>query len=184
LRKPRVQQLLAAIPGARLVEVGAGCLRNARHFLDAGFIVTAVDLPGMSERFANQYEAFVLAGGTVCLGPIPPGAEFDVAVCTFVIETVCQPVLRLALLRSIMSALRDDGFLILATRGPADVTTANAKGVACSDGFLTPNRTFVRSYDAEQLTRLLIAAGFDSVEILHKPDTVAPELLHAIAHKA
>jgi hypothetical protein len=111
-------------------------------------------------------------------------AHYDFAVCTFVIESVCRPLERVDLLVKARIALRRHGFLILSTRGPADVVTARAEGVRCSDGYITPNKSFARSFTRDQLTRLLRAAGFLNVEFLHKQTTKEPELLHAVAHRS
>jgi len=183
LQKPRVRQLLEKHANAKGIEVGAGCLRNSSYLLSKGFKITAVDLPGIKDRFPEQYERFLRRGGTVVLGKLPRNRHFDFGVCTFAIETVCEPTARLRLLKSVAASLGKEGFLILSTRGPADVVTAHARGVRCSDGFLTPHRTFVRSFNALQLTRLLRSAGFARIEFLHKPGIKAPELLHAIAFK-
>lgn len=181
-RKQRVQQLLTMRARGKSIEIGAGCLRNSLYLLRAGFKATAIDLPGIELRFPTQYRQFTEQGGKLLLGSLPKTC-FDFAVCTFVIETICQPVNRVRLLANIARILGKQGFLILSTRGPADVTTAHGRGIRCSDGFITPNRTFVRSFNASQLVRLLRSAGFSSIELLHKPGTKAPELLHAIAFK-
>lgn len=182
-RKSRVQELLNGRKNRTCLEIGAGCLRNSLFLLGEGFKLTAVDLPGIEKRFPEQYRRFNEEGGRVLLGKLPKDAQFGFAVCTFVIETICEPAKRLRLLRNIARCLCRDGFLILSTRGSADVVTAYADGIKCSDGFLTPQRTFVRSYDRPQLIRLLRSAGFSRIESLHKPGTKAPELLHVIAFK-
>jgi hypothetical protein len=183
LKKPRVQRLLRERSNGRAIEIGAGCLRNSLFLLRAGFKITAVDLPGMEDKFPEKYRRFRRQGGTVLLGRLPQKRRFEFGVCTFVIETICEPISRLRLLKEISAMLDEQGFLILSTRGPADVVTAGARGIKCSDGFLTPQRTFVRSFNAAQLTRLLRLAGFRSVELLHKSGTRAPELLHVVAFK-
>jgi Methyltransferase domain len=183
LLKVRVRDLLKTRANGRGVEIGAGCLRNSLYLLGEGFKVTAIDLPGIEERFPAQYRRFRNSGGSLLLGPLPKNLRFDFGVCTFVIETICEPTARLRLLKSLISNLSKRGFLILSTRGPADVVTAHAKGTKCSDGFLTPQRTFVRSYTRTQLDRLLRSVGFPRIEFLHKRGTKSPELLHAIAFK-
>src|SRR4030095_15972981 len=182
-KKSRVQELLTEKKNRTCLEIGAGCLRNSLFLLTEGFKITALDLPGIEKRFPKQYRRFNQRGGRVLLGKLPKTGRFAFAVCTFVIETICEPVERLGLLKNVANRLSDDGFLILSTRGSADVVTAYADGAKCSDGFLTPQRTFVRSYDRAQLIRLLRYAGFSRIEPLHKPGTKAPELLHVIAFK-
>jgi hypothetical protein len=183
LNKPRVRELLADRVRRKGIEIGAGCLRNSLFLQSQGFTITAVDLPGIEARFPKQYHRFRQRGGTVSLGKLPQNGHFDFAVCTFVIETICEPNVRLRVLRHVVNKLASDGFLIFSTRGPADVVTAHASGTKCSDGFVTPQRTFVRPYTRPQLIRLLRSAGFGEIEFLHKPAIKAPELLHGIAFK-
>lgn len=178
-----MQELLGMRPNGKGIEIGAGCLRNSLFLLSAGFKITAVDLPGIEARFPERYRRFNRRGGTVLLGRLPRNQRFDFGVCTFVIETICEPAARLRLLKNLAARLVSAGFLILSTRGPADVVTAHARGIKCSDGFLTPQRTFVRAYNVPQLIRLLHSAGFASIELLHKPGIKAPELLHVIVFK-
>jgi hypothetical protein len=111
------------------------------------------------------------------------GRTFDVCVCTFVVETICRPALRLALLRRIHALLNSRGCLIMSVRGRRDVLTAQRKGKRCSDGYITPLFTFVRSYSRAELDSLLRTAGFGSLAPLHKPTNFEPELLHVIARK-
>jgi hypothetical protein len=101
-----------------------------------------------------------------------------------VIETICKPSERLDLLSRARHALRGGGFLIISTRGPADVVTARAEGLRCSDGYITPNKSFARSFTRDQLRGLLIAAGFVDIEFLHKQSSRTPELLHAVAYRS
>lgn len=183
LSKPRIQALLEEQTKGKVIEIGAGCLRNSLFLLNEGFRTTAVDLPGMEDRFPKQYQKFRQRGGTVLLGKFPVKGQFDFGICTFVVETICEPVKRFRLLKNIARKLSRHGFLILSTRGPADVVTAHAKGIRCSDGFLTPQKTFVRAFNRAQLSRLLRSAGFARVEFLHKPGINSPELLHVIAFK-
>jgi hypothetical protein len=193
LRKSAVQQLLADNHGGRIVEIGAGCLRNALYLQHLGFRVTVVELPALRQRFYNYYRGFEAAGGGFVRWPEVRGAlagpptsswrgPFDLAIMTFVIETICRPRLRLALLRECRTHLRQGGSLIISVRGLADVGTARAKGARCSDGYLTPLKTFIRPYDRPQLEQLLRGAGFRTVQFLHAANTVAPELLHAVAN--
>jgi hypothetical protein len=53
LTKPRIRQLLAAYAGARVLELGAGCLRNALFLQRQGFRVSVVEVRGLEARFPN-----------------------------------------------------------------------------------------------------------------------------------
>jgi SAM-dependent methyltransferase len=178
-----VSRLLENSAGSRLLEVGAGCLRNARYLQKLGFLVTVFEVEGIVTRFATQYQQFMASGGKVVYS-LPVDSRYAIALATFVFETICRPTQRLALLKRIRQALTRDGVLIVSTRGPADIVTAQVSGVRCSDGFLTPNKTFSRAFTRAQLDRLLRSAGFSRIEFLHKPGTKAPEYLHAMAWRS
>jgi hypothetical protein len=85
------------------------------------------------------------------------------------------------LLRRVRSTLAPAGVLVLAARGVADVVTAHASGERCSDGYVTPQRTFIRAYTRDQLSQALRNAGFRSIVFLHADTTTAPEYLYAMA---
>ena len=55
LRKPLVKELLQDNKGRSVVELGAGCLRNALHLQELGFWVSVLEVGGMEERFPFQY---------------------------------------------------------------------------------------------------------------------------------
>ena len=180
LDRPRVRQILSERAGGHVLEIGAGCLRNALYLQSRGYSVSILEVRGIEERFPEQYRRFRQSGGQV-LFSLSTGVVYDIALATFVFETICRPQHRNALLRTIFGHLRPDSPLITSTRGPADLVTAHASGVPCSDGFLTPARTFSRSFTRAQFSRLLSRAGFCKVEFLHGSKTVAPEYLYAIA---
>ena len=191
-KRPVVKELFSSTPpGAAVLEVGAGYLRNALFLQQQGYRVTVVELAATRTRFIERYECFEKAGGRFVesaqarngrpMAFRPWGGPFAVAVVTFVIETICVPDARVALLRKCRGMLRPNGSLIIAVRGVADVVTANASGVSCSDGYVTPQKTFIRSYTAQQLTAVLKCAGFRSITLLHAKGTKAPEYLYALA---
>lgn len=177
-----VVELLERFKGRRVLEVGAGGLRNALYLQGKGYRVTVLEAKGISDRFPDKYERFLSAGGRLVYS-LPANAKFPIALATFVFETICRPEQRIALVSRIKECLLTNGALLISIRGPADLVTAHASGKPCSDGFVTPNRSFSRSFTRDQLARLLQSGGFSRVEFLHKPDTKAPEYLHAIAWK-
>jgi uncharacterized UPF0146 family protein len=199
LSKPEVLTRLYARSNPRVVEIGAGALRNALFLRQQGMDVTIVELTEVRDRFPEAYRRFDLAGGRMVLSSytqhvtypgvdrrvsylrLPRAIKFDIALATFVIETICDPPERVRLLNAVRQHLTARGALIISVRGTSDVVTAEASGRRCSDGYVTPNRTFIRPYSRLQLLRLLRRAGFTKVQFLHKHQTKAPELLHAIA---
>lgn len=180
LRKPDVQTLLNQKEGCKLVEIGAGCLRNSIFLLKAGFRVSVLEVPGMEARFPDNFAKFRRLGGTFA-ARLPKTKQFGLAVATFVLETVCEKRLRGKIVRDLCKSLTHSGCLIISVRGPSDLVTARRKGKRCSDGYLTPGYSFARSYTRGQLLRLLTRSGFRKIEFLHRNGVESPELLHALA---
>jgi hypothetical protein len=165
-----------------ILEVGAGCLRNALYLLKMGHFVSVLEVPQMEQRFPEQYQLFRRLGGTR-LKNLANAPSFELVVITFVVETICSPHERVGLLRGVCTHLKSGGVLVLSARGPRDLLTANNHGVRCGDGYLTPNRSFARSYTRRQMERLLRATGFTDLYFLHKSSSKEPEYLHVLASK-
>lgn len=180
LENATVRALLKQKERCKVIEIGAGCLRNSLFLLKAGFRVSILEVPGMEARFPENFAEFRRRGG-VCALRLPKNMNFGLAVATFVFETICDKRFRAKLARDLCGSLDDSGCLIISARGPSDLVTAHEEGKRCSDGFLTPNYSFARSYTRNQLLRLLTRSGFTKVVFLHRDRTKSPELLHAVA---
>jgi hypothetical protein len=180
LHKQAVRAVLKEKNGSRVIEIGAGCLRNSLYLLKAGFKVSVLEVPGMEARFAEKFARFRVLGGAF-IHHIPRKRTFELAVATFVVETICDKEERARILRNLCESLHHTGCLLISVRGPSDLVTAHERGRRCSDGYLTPGYTFARSYTRSQLQSLLIRSGFKNVEFFHRKGVKSPELLHAIA---
>jgi len=172
--------LLSGPPFKRILEVGAGCLRNALFLLNAGHRVSVLEVPRMADRFPDRYALFARDGGKT-LKSLARAPLFEVVLMTFVIETICKPRERIQLLEEIRARLRPAGALLISARGPKDLLTAQNMGRPCGDGYLTPNLSFARSYTRPQMERLLKSTGFCNLQFLHKDSSKEPEYLHVIA---
>jgi hypothetical protein len=177
---PKVQSLLAQREGCRVIEIGAGCLRNALHLSERGFRVSVLEVPGVEDRFPENYARFRKRGGLL-VRRLPGTPKFEFAIATFVLETICERAGRTRLVKGVYQSLTNNGCFIISARGPSDLVTAYAEGIPCSDGYVTPAYSFARSYTRYQLLRLLKSNGFQQVDFLHRPGVKAPELLHAVA---
>ncbi len=182
LRMPKVKAILKARKSANVLEVGAGCLRNSLYLQSIGHKVHVVETHGIEDRFQSAYSLFRRRGGKV-VKSFPRKSAFHVVVATFVIETVCDPGQRKKLICAIKRCLLQGGCLIMSVRGPRDLLTAHNSGVRCSDGYLTPNRTFSRAYTRSQLARFLRGCGFQRLDFLHKARSKQPKLLHVVGWK-
>lgn len=178
--KAAVLELLSQKHKGNVIELGAGCLRNSMFLARKGFHVSVLEVEGMEARFPENFAKFRKLGGRTIV-KLPKASKFDLAVATFVIETVCEKHLRAKLIRDLSNSLLQSGCLIISVRGPADLVTARESGKPCSDGYLTPGYSFARSYTRLQLLRLLNRNGFGKVHFLHKNGTKSPELLYALA---
>lgn len=182
LSKPKVKKLLSQKNTQKILEIGAGNLRNALALQDLGISVFVLEVKGIENRFPTQYKDFISKGGKIFYS-FPNNIKVDIVLATFVIETICNVAQRKFILEMALDSLKKNGAMIVSVRGPADLVTARAKGIRCSDGYLTPNKTFARSYTKAQLRALLYTCGFQSIDFLHKKNVKQPEYLHAIAWK-
>jgi hypothetical protein len=181
LSSPAVSRILSEGP-LHILEVGAGCLRNALPLLRRGHEVTVLEVARMRDRFPDQYAEFRRRGGRF-VEALSSHHHFDLAIMTFVIETICRPKERALLLHNIADHLSVNGSLIISARGPRDLLTAKNDGVRCADGYITPNKSFARSFTKQQMKRLLTNNAYDDLTFLHKPSSAEPEYLHVIARK-
>lgn len=190
-KKCRVSSILEGYSGADIIEVGAGCLRNSFYLAKLGFSVTVLEVEGIQERFPDSYNRFRDIGGKVYFAkygengtftyPCFKNERYGIAIATFVIGTIVLPQERINLLKMVAKILEESGVLILSIRGHDDVLTASAKGIPCSDGYLTPNNTFIRPYDRNDVQILLEESGFENIEFLHLKETISPELVYVTA---
>lgn len=189
LTRTEVKDLIQAASGKNVIEYGGGALRNALYLQKAGCNVVVVELSASRRRFQRKYSFFEKLGGkyipweSVTKKELPRKGRYQLAVITFVIETICCPKQRIQLLIDCHRRLVARGSLVISIRGVADVATAHAKGHKCSDGYITPQKTFVRPFTCLEVIELLHTTGFSSVRLLHKRNTLSPELIHAIATK-
>ena len=186
LAEALVKQLLAKRPAPSVLEYGGGNLRNALYLQRRGHAVTVIELERARERFPARYENFVRLGGKVLLHPqgeptITIRRKFHIALATFVLETICAPSERRALLQHCRGQLKPDGTLILSARGFADVVPSIGGNMRYSDGFVTAQGTFVRSFSKRAIIGLLSSSGFRDVIFLGASCNPTPRFVHAIA---
>jgi ubiquinone/menaquinone biosynthesis C-methylase UbiE len=121
----------AAPAGGRLLDIGCGTGRHAVPLALGGFDVVGVDFaPGMLARAAGraaQHRAELDLRQVDVRSGLPfPDGSFDAALCSYVLQTIDNPV---ALLREVRRVLKPDGALLVEvpTRRPtwADVVTTH-----------------------------------------------------------
>jgi hypothetical protein len=165
-----------------ILEFGSGCLRNSLFLQKRGYQhLTVVELIETIDRFTNEYERFRKAGGIV-LHAIPSDRRFDCVIAAFVLETICPVARREETLRRLVQALRPQGILVLAIRGPKDIKAADL--AACryeKRAFVTTQKTFIRKYSVPEIMSLVRRHGFRQVTSLNKVDD--PKIIKIVARK-
>jgi len=182
LRKSKVTALLDGIGRTRVLELGAGCLRNSLFLLKQGMKVDVFDPFATAVHFAQQYRSFLRQGGSV-LTRRPARSAYHAVVSTYVLETICSPDDRSEFVELVRESLHPHGSWLLSVRGLANIVLGRQGTRRCSDGYITSQRTFVRPFSRAQLTALLTEHGFRSLTFLHKAWSTKPELLHVIARR-
>jgi len=144
--------------GDTALEVGAGCLRNARWLQRHGVRVDVLEEEAIEEKYAVRYRSFKRNGGRVFCGSWPSG-KYGCVVCTFVLGVLTPASARVKLLRMIRERMRKDGLLLLSVRGHGDVKTKTRKGRRWRDGYLTPIGTFIKPFRREELVEMAGSVG-------------------------
>ncbi len=171
-----------------LLDVGCGTGRVTVRLAEPGFAVTGVDINAEAIRAAKGLTGgvdrpgraveFVVADFAATSPPAVTGVPFDVAVCQLVLSIVGGADARANLLRHLHAALRPDGWLYLSASGVSDSINANYARLYAEDLPLTGERHSylsrndrgeilyqTRHFTADELERLLAAAGFDRIRI-------------------
>jgi SAM-dependent methyltransferase len=171
-------------PTMRILDFGAGNLRNSFYILDSikDINIFAYDLEDTILRFRDRYSEFEKRSGQL-LKFNSLKRKFDIIISTFVIETICPEKQRIYVLQSIRSRLKRNGRLILSLRGYPGVWGTKYKQCKCKEGLITPMHTFVKPYSLSESQRLLDYCGFGDIKFLQKYRVDTPQNIHLIVEK-
>jgi len=124
--------------------------------------------PDAISRYSKEYATFKRRGGVV-LNKIHHD-NYDIAVMTFVLETICPEFGRRKLLSEAHQMVRKGGRLVMGIRASYDVKTARGKGKYCEigGGYITPLRTFIKPYDMNALSDILKATQFEVEKVYNQ----------------
>ncbi|MBU5612957.1 class I SAM-dependent methyltransferase [Geomonas azotofigens] len=141
----------------RVLDYGAGLLRNALYLTDEGFQVFAADVPGQVKALAAHPEAGRLAGLLTVGGLAQAGLGVDLVVCTFVFNILATRNLKKQYLENVVANLRRGGYLLIEvnSRYPDTVFCGSMlRHYYSCDGS-------ARSYSHDELDRQLASFGFE-----------------------
>lgn len=171
LRGALVQQfrsLPAAMPGARLLDVGCGNGAFMQLARAAGWSVQGMDFDAEAVAAARSVGLDVQQGGLELLEAQGPGS-FDFVTLSHVLEHVHDPV---AWLRALHRVVRPDGTLWLQTPNIASI--GHARYGADWRGLEPPRHLTL--WTLQTLRRVLHEVGFRSVQALKTPVVTAMEV--------
>ncbi|MDA2912510.1 methyltransferase domain-containing protein [Acidobacteriia bacterium AH_259_A11_L15] len=172
----------------KVLEVGAGCLRNSRYlekeFRKRGW-TSKIEVADISQGYAAFESDYKKFSGKVYKDSFPK-IGYDIVFSTFVVESICPRRNRHYLLSCIYRALKPGGKFLVSFRGPAIVKKAKTR-TRCheGEGFWTAGKTYLRSYNIQEAKALLRRAGFKDKNIkpMRKYRTPEPEYVDIIACK-
>jgi SAM-dependent methyltransferase len=189
-----VQSGAAAAARLAVLDVGCGTGLLARRLYDRGCSVLGVDVNPAAIRAAGDLAVAADARGRSLrfaeadfAADDPPGiagGPFDVVVCQLVLSIIGDAPRRANLLRHMREHLRPGGWLYLSASGVSDTINAGYARLYADDMPLTGERHSYLSRDdrgevlytthhftADELVRLLEAAGFDRIDLTTEQET-------------
>lgn len=157
----------------RVLDFGAGKLRNTVYLLQKQYDVTAVEFGKLStdtaqgqqllakaQRFRKHFKELVFPHDFT-----RPGAKFDLTLLVNVLNIMPVPSERLLVLQHCHEKLRKGGYLFWYTQyGDYDqnkrCTAANVLGDGYYIGKTTKFKSFYREFSAHEIDEMMISSGF------------------------
>jgi|GEM_PF-1812607 len=155
----------------KILDVGAGKLRNTLWLLQKGFNVWAVEFPELKDRLDDAKEKWELAETYHNFHPVifPKDfyklkEKFDIILLVNVINVMPIPIERFALVSLCREKLKENGMLLWHNwRGKSISPDSYTEKNAFIDGYLMgqgPNHTFYCEYAREESHEILYSVGF------------------------
>jgi cyclopropane fatty-acyl-phospholipid synthase-like methyltransferase len=171
--------LLNSAPGRELVEIGSGAGRDLRFLLESGFRVRGVDFSPEAVRIARQLlaalPAEVASRGTLetadaerFLTALP--ADSVSAVIGLVLYATFSEDELAQLFRAVHRVLRPGGLHLWCVRDDSHPLREKGVMVPPNQGG-PPGHTIPHTFFSEARCNELSGAGFDRVQLEHRPET-------------
>ncbi|QXE92736.1 class I SAM-dependent methyltransferase [Geomonas subterranea] len=143
----------------RVLDYGAGPLRNALYLSGEGFHVYAADVPERVKALAAHPQAGELAG-ILTVGELPQaGLSVDLVLCTFVFNILATRSHRKQYLGNVVANLRCGGYFLI------EVNSRQEDCVPCGSvlqHYYSCDGT-AKSYSHDELDRLLAPFGLERI---------------------
>ncbi len=169
-------------PSKTILEFGAGSLRNALYVKNIfpSIVYSVTEKQECIDRFTSNYDEFKRKGGRIIKNHLDE-LDYDILVCTFVLETICPSTQRISLLQTLSKRLTRNGMLIASFRGYSGIQGSKYMMCPAKEGFITPRKTFVRGYSISEVKLFLTQVGYTEIETLQKYKVQSPQNIHISA---
>ncbi len=170
------------LPEHRLLEFGAGNLRNIMHIISElhnNQNCSVIEKEEVKDRFKTKYTEYSQGKGTILSGY--DNEIFDGIICTFVLETICPSSERTKTLKSLKTSLGEDGYLIASFRGYSGVKGTKYMKCPADEGFISPLGTFIKPYSIPEVITLFLGTRFSNLMFLEKYRVEYPQNIHVLA---
>lgn len=152
----------------KVLDYGAGKLRNALFLADEGFTVIAADLP-QQVRKIRDCPAIRHLAGVMATDRLPDSElNVDLVLSTYVFNIIMENNEQERYLNNIRQNLRPGGYLLIEVRCRKQ---SGACGEGCSEFFKCPD--CAKTYSHEELDQLLVPYGFRRVSHYYCHQAVA-----------
>ena len=150
-----------------------GCgkyLRDSIYLTENGLIVDAVDLVEQIERIGSEKSDQINNISTEI-----SQNNYDAALLNFVLQVLPTEEQREEVIKTVCSAIRTRGYLVLSLRNQRDIRhCVKHKGIPYEDGFLMQrgrHYTFVKGYERAEVERILDKHNLAALDIIRTCDS-------------
>ena len=156
---------------ARVLDYGAGTLRNTSYLLEAGYEVVIVDLPQQLAKVMNRPEICKAAGVYDINQLRYCSLGMDLVTCNFVFNIIEDAEEREELLNNVYNNLKIGGYFLL------DVVRKKE----CDERFAgCVNREFCHAYTLEEMDQMIVPAGFQRVNVMVRDNFLSVLYQHCL----
>jgi hypothetical protein len=152
---------------AKVLDYGAGKLRNARYLADHGFLVYASDLPEQVELLRSNPDAKHLAGIIDSRQLATSSLSVDLVPSTYVFNIISGSAEQARYLENVLLNLKKGGYLLMEVR----CRQLDDCGAGCSHYFNCS--VCAKTYTHEELDRFLLPHGFRRVSHYYRKHALA-----------
>lgn len=155
-----------------VLDYGCGKLRNTKYLLENNFNVSVIDT---AEQISKQKDVIKeLSIDNVYTIENLPNKQFDIILCSFVLNVIPQLNTRNQVLTNIYNLISSDGIIYIEVRDNKFVKTLK-NNIKYNDGLLTGSgkiKTFQKPYTKDELKSYLEEFPFEVIEIKKESNSI------------